>query len=64
MDADQMLVGGEPDIALQAIRAVFQRLYVRAESVLRPGLGSPPMCDHARSCEGEAAGRGGYRLTA
>ncbi len=45
MDADQVPVGGQPHVALQAVRPVVERREVRAERVLGDVVAGPPVRD-------------------
>jgi hypothetical protein len=52
--ADQVSVGGQPDIALERVRAVGQRLLVRPQRVLGQQVARAAMGHHLRT--GPAAG--------
>ena len=45
VDADELAVRGQPDVALQGVRAVLDRLPVRGERVFGDVLGGSPMGD-------------------
>ncbi|GAA3909143.1 hypothetical protein GCM10022244_18980 [Streptomyces gulbargensis] len=45
MDADEVAVGGEPDVALQGVGAVLDRLHIGGQGVFRCVLGRPAVGD-------------------
>ena len=49
MYADQVTVAGQPDIALQTVGALVERPQVRAEGVLRKGVGPAAMGEDQRT---------------